>query len=128
MFKTQIEVIFLRTKLWGLFKNYVCKINVIQNKLHPKPNDKIVYCCLKNMSGHGIGVRRDTKFQQLLWRKVNILKRNFLANQSNLISKFIFSELKVFFEIPFSKRLTSEFCSIYLYHLGGQIRQTKRPI
>ena len=54
-------------------------------------------------------------------------KEKFLANLSDLMSKFIFSELKTCFANPFPKRLIS-ILSIYLHDLGGCMRQIKLQI
>ena len=54
-------------------------------------------------------------------------KERFLVNLSDLMSKFILSELKAFFANPFPKRLIS-IPSIYLHHLGECIRQIKRQL
>ena len=67
------------------------------------------------MSLGGIGAREDTKCQ------------NVLANLSNLMSKFIFSELKACFAKPFPKGLISVL-SVYLHHLGRCIGQIKLQI
>ena len=62
------------------------------------------------------------KLQQLFWRKLNIaIRKRFLLNISDLISKFVFSDLKAGFANLFPKRFIS-ILSIYLHHLGSCIR------
>ena len=39
--------------------------NNIQNNSRLKQNFRFVYCCLKNISLHGIGAGRDTKCQNV---------------------------------------------------------------
>ena len=71
------------------------------------------------MSLGGIGAREDTKCQ------------NVLANLSNLMSKFIFSELKACFAKPFPKPFPKgliSVLSVYLHHLGRCIRQIRLKI
>ena len=52
----------------------------------------------------------------------------FMVNLSELMSEFIFSELKAFLANLFSKDSSVSILSIYLHHLGRCIRQIKRQI
>ena len=70
-----------------------------------------------------IGALGDTKCQNLNSFK-HFETGKFLANPSDLMSRFIFSELKGFSAKPFSKRLMS-ILSIYLHHLEECMRQIK---
>ena len=76
------------------------------------------------MSLDGIEACGDTKYQNF---ECFLIKEKFFLNLPNLMSKFIFSKLKVRFANPFPKRLFSVLSS-YLHHLGGCIRQIKRHI
>ena len=72
--------------------------------LRPKLNNKIVYCSLKNTSLGGNGARGDKKYKNstaFLNKGKYLEKQDFLVNLSDLISKFIFSELKTLLEKPF---------------------------
>ena len=55
---------FLVNKIVRLFLGLYVQNDIVQNNSHPKPNLKIVYCSLKNMSLCGIGVHRETKCQK----------------------------------------------------------------
>ena len=48
--------------------------------------------------------------------------------EKDLMSMFIFSELKAFFANLFSKDSSFSILRIYLHHLGGCIRELKRQI
>ena len=55
---------FLVNEIARLFLGLYVQDDIIQNNSHPKPNLKIVYSSLKNMSLCGTGAHRDTKYQK----------------------------------------------------------------
>ena len=55
---------FLVNEIARLFLGLYMLDDIIQNNSHPKPNLKIVYCSLKNMSLCGTGAHRDAKYQK----------------------------------------------------------------
>ena len=61
------------------------------------------------------------KLRHFLKKGQNVEKEKFLVNASDLMSKFISSELKAFFANPFPKRLNSLVIIFYLYYAINRI-------
>ena len=106
---TQIQLIFLQTKLWGFFLDYMCKILFRQFLARNK-----IGKFLKNMSLHRTGPSRDIKCQNF---NSFFLKR---WNEKLLLN---LSDIKDFFTIEriLSKALlkkTISILSMHPYHLG----------
>ena len=129
---------FLMFCLWC--SNFLANINVkpvlglnvwndvTLNNSHPKPDYKIVYCSVKSMWNCRIGARGIEKAKTStasLKRGKYLEKKSFWVNLSDLMSKFIFSELKAFFANLFSKDSSVSILHIYLHHLGRCTRQIK---
>ena len=103
---------FLVNEIARLFLGLYVQDDIIQNNSHPKPNLKIVYSLLKNMSLCWTGAHRDTRYQKFnsfFWREVNISKKNFFDKPIWFDIKFNFFRIESIICKPFLKRLTSKY-------------------